>query len=387
MVPVALVFAVIYSGGKASQVGVVLAAEAVPMALISVAGGAVADRFSRRAVMVGADVARVLSQATLAALLLSGRAELWQLALLAAITNVGDAFFLPATSGLIVESVSEQNRQGANALVELATTITFMLGPAAAAALVAWWSPGIVFAIDAATYAISAICLSRLNPAERTGEHTPTLVRQLRQGWHQFVSRPWLWAVALQLSVFQILVFGPYLVLGPILTNRHFGGPTSWGLILSGLGGGAVLGGVVMLRCRFDWPMRAAVIGALACAPVMAAFSFPSPPLAALISLSFLAGLGICVCNVSVHTSIQDHVPQENVSSVTAYSAMLSYVSLPVGMAAAGPLADCLGVPTLVAIGAVTHTVTCLALLASRDIRDLPRNAAKCSDQEHMKTY
>ena len=59
-----------------------------------------------------------------------------------------------------MESISDQNRQGANALTELATTITFMLGPAASAALVALWSPAVAIAIDAATYAVSAICLS-----------------------------------------------------------------------------------------------------------------------------------------------------------------------------------------------------------------------------------
>jgi MFS family permease len=376
MVGVALTFAVIDSGGKASQVGLVLAAQAIPMVLIPVAGGAVADRFSRRTVMLGADALRVLSQGMLAAVILSGRPELWHLALLAAITRVGDAFFMPATSGLIVESVSDHNRQQANALTELATTITFTLGPAASAALVALWSPAIAIAIDAATYAISAICLSLLPPPRRTREDTSTPLQQLKEGWHQFASRPWIWAVLLQFTVFHILVLGPYLVLGPILTNLHFGGPTSWGLIQSGLGAGGALGGVVMLRRRFTWPMRAAVIGALAWAPVVAALSFPSPPLAALMCLSFLAGIGVSVFTISWQTSIQDHVPQANLSSVNAYDVMLSMVSVSAGLAAAGPLADWLGAPTLLAIGSVTQIATCLALLASANIRDLPRIAA-----------
>ena len=78
-----------------------LAAQALPMALITVAGGAIGDRFSRRTVMLSADVLRVLSQGTLAAVILSGRAEMWHIALLGAITRVGEAFFNPATSGLI----------------------------------------------------------------------------------------------------------------------------------------------------------------------------------------------------------------------------------------------------------------------------------------------
>jgi MFS family permease len=376
MVGVALTFAVIYSGGKAAQVGFVLAAGVVPMVLIALAGGAVADRFNRRAVMLGADVLRILSQGTLAALILSGRAELWHLVLLAAITSVGDGFFRPATSGLIVECVSDENRQGAIALNELAAHIAFTLGPAASAALVAFWSPGIAIAIDAGTFAVNGICLSLLKPPHRTGEDRPTLLSQLREGWRQFASRPWIWAVLLQFSVFSVLVCGPYRVLGPILTNLHFGGPTSWGFIQSGLGAGAVLGGVVMLRRRFKWPMRAAVIGTLAWAPVAAAFGFPSPPLAALVCLSFLAGLGMSVFDISWQTSIQNHVPQANLSSVSAYDLMLTMGSISAGLAAAGPLADWMGASTLLAVGSVTQIATCLALLASPNIRNLPRIAA-----------
>jgi MFS family permease len=376
MVGVALAFAVIYSGGKASQVGFVLAAQSVPMVLIAVVGGAVADRFSRRTVMLSADMLRVLSQGTLAAMILSGRAELWHLAFLAVITGVGDALFIPATSGLIVESVSNENRPAANALSELATSIAFTLGPAASGALVALSSPGIAIAIDAVTYAVSAICLILLGSRPHAVENTPTVLQQLREGWRQFVSRPWIWAVLLQFTVFHALVYGPYLVLGPVLTNLHFHGSTGWGLIQGGLGAGAVLGGVVMLCLRFTWPMRAAVVGQLAWAPVVAALGFPSLPLAALMFLSFLAGLGSSVFNISWETSIQDHVPEANLSSVNAYDWMLSTVSISAGLAIAGPLADCFGAPTLLAVGSAIQIATCLALLASRNIRDLPRIAA-----------
>lgn len=373
MVDVALPFAIIYSGGNAAQVGFVLAAQSIPLILIAVVGGAVADRFSRRTVMVSADLLRVLSQGALATAILSGRPELWQLALLAAITKVGESFFIPATSGLIVESVTEHNRQGANALSDLAATLAFMLGPAAAAALIALWSPGIAIAIDAITYAVSAICLSLLKPPPRTREDTPTLLRQLREGWRQVVSRPWIWAILLQLIVFHVLAWGPYMVLGPILTNRHFGGPTSWGFIQSGLGAGAALGGAVMLRVRFKWPMRAAVIGLVALAPIVAALGLPSAPLAALIFLSLLAGFGLSVYNISWLTSMQDHVPQANLASVSGYDVMLSRVSLSAGLAVAGPLADWMGASSLLAVGAVAQVATSFALLASPNIRKLPR--------------
>jgi MFS family permease len=89
MVAVALAFAVIEVGGSASDVGLVLAAGMVPQVATLLAGGVVADRTSRRAVMLGADLVRLASQATMAALLISGAAEVWTLAALAGVTGAG----------------------------------------------------------------------------------------------------------------------------------------------------------------------------------------------------------------------------------------------------------------------------------------------------------
>src|SRR3954451_15382279 len=83
MVAVALAFAVIELGGTASDVGLVLAAGWVPRVATLLAGGVVADRVSRRLVMLGADLLRLVSQGTMAALVISGAGELWMLAALA----------------------------------------------------------------------------------------------------------------------------------------------------------------------------------------------------------------------------------------------------------------------------------------------------------------
>ena len=98
-VPIALAFAVLELGGSATAVGLVLTARMLPLTLTLLIGGVVADRISRRTVMVAADIARTLTQALLAALLIAGVAELWTVALLVGLTGAAGGFSYPAATG------------------------------------------------------------------------------------------------------------------------------------------------------------------------------------------------------------------------------------------------------------------------------------------------
>lgn len=371
MVHVALAFAVLGMGGGAADIGFVMAAYTVPTVAIALFGGAIADRFDRRRVMLLADILRMTSQGAIAALLLIGQSELWPLAVFAALTGMGNAFYIPATSGLIVESVSEANRPRANALYELASSVAFVLGPALAGVIVAIWSPAVAVTIDALSYLVSGICLFLLKPVRRQATERTTVVRQMRDGWKQFVIRPWIWGVLLQFTVFNILVFAPYRVLGPTQSEEWFGGSAGWGLIQSALGIGSVIGGIFMLRIRFKRPILAAILGQLAWAPVVAALGWSGAPLVLLMGLSLFAGIGVVVFNISWETSIQEQVPEQNLSSVNAYDWVISDVSLTVGLVLAGILVESVGAAALLFLGAVIHVITCLILLAFKQIRDL----------------
>lgn len=116
MVTVALAFAVLEVGGSASAVGLVLAASWLPTVASVLVGGVVADRISRRTVMVTADLVRVGSQGAMAVLLITGAAEIWMLAALAGVTGGGTGFFSPAATGLLPDVVPSEELQPANAL-------------------------------------------------------------------------------------------------------------------------------------------------------------------------------------------------------------------------------------------------------------------------------
>src|SRR5262245_18483610 len=163
MVAVALAFTVLEVGGSPSEVGLVLAARTLSLAACVLVGGVVADRISRRAVMVGADLVRLGSQRATAALLIGGAADVWSIALLAAVGGAATGFFSPASTGLLPAIVSADELQEANALRATAMSTGEILGPLLAGVQVAAAGAGWAFAVDAATFAASALLLAWLH--------------------------------------------------------------------------------------------------------------------------------------------------------------------------------------------------------------------------------
>src|SRR5262245_6992532 len=162
LVPVALAFAVVDLTDSASALGLVLATGFVSRIALLLLGGVVADRLPRQRVMLGADAARAVTQAVVAVLLFTDEARLWQLLVLFALYGAADAFFAPASTGLVPEVVTADRLQQANALLALTTSASAVVGPALSGLLVALLGSGTVFALDAATFAVSSLALASL---------------------------------------------------------------------------------------------------------------------------------------------------------------------------------------------------------------------------------
>jgi len=218
-----LAFAVLEIDGSTSDVGLVLAAGAFPLVATVLAGGVVADRASRRAVMVAADLARVASQGTMAALLIVGVAEVWMLALVAGVTGAATGFFSPASTGLLPEVVLAEQLQPANGLRASAVSTGEILGPVVGGVLVAAAGAGWAIAIDAVTFAVSAACLAMLRVPTRVAAQRSSFVADLREGWVAFRSRRWVWTFVVYFAIVNVL-WGAWGVLGPIVAERDLGG-------------------------------------------------------------------------------------------------------------------------------------------------------------------
>ncbi len=373
VVMVAMPFAVLsVPGATAADVGLVLGASALSLALFVLAGGVWADRLPRQLTMLGSDLVRGGVQAATAALLLTHTAGVAELVALQAVYGAAEAFFRPAVLGLVPQVVRPEDIQEANALLALTTNVAMVLGPAVAGLLVATSGAGTAMAIDAATFAASAATLALMRPRETAGAGPgSTFLAELREGWREVVSRSWVWTVILAFSGYHAFVLPAVFVLGPIVSERSRGGAGAWGVITAGFGAGAVLGSLVALRWR---PRRPGVVIGLflALASTQSAICASTLPTAAVAALEFVTGVCVSVLFTVWETALQERIPEHAQSRVSSFDYLGSLTLMPLGFAVVGPLSNALGVvPTAVAASVVSLAVA-VAVAAGRPLRRLP---------------
>jgi predicted MFS family arabinose efflux permease len=369
MAPIALAFAVLELGGGAPEVGLVLACRTFPQIATLLVGGVVADRVSRRTVMVVSDVLRLLTQGLMAGLLIAGAAEIWTLAALAGLTGAAGGFFNPAASGVMPLIVPRELLQQANGLRATALSTGEIAGPVLAGVLIATVGPGWALAVDAATFAVSAAFLAGLRLPAMVEREASTFLADLREGWGVFTSMTWVW-VFVAGAAWGNLVWVSWTVLGPVVAERSLGGPAAWGSILGALGVGTLAGSLLAIRMH---PRRPLVLATLAAG----LFAFPLAFLAAgapivLIAFgAFLGGVAIMVSNAVWQATLQARVPQEALGRVSAYDWFGSLAFYPVGAAIWGPIAALIGVSAALWTASISILAATALLLAVPAIRQL----------------
>jgi MFS family permease len=374
--PIALAFGVIQSGGSAADLGLVVAAGTIPFALFALAAGVWADRIPRRRVMIASDAVRAVVQIATGVLLITGSAEVWMLAALAAVYGTGDAFFWPAMNGLLPETIASDRLQEANALLGTAQSSSNILGPAIAGVLIALVDPGGAILLDAATFIVSIAFLARLVPrALDVGDAAVDeegFFEQLRGGWREVRSRAWVWTVLIALSAYHVIVLPAVFVLGPILSERELNGASDWAVISAGFGIGSVVGQVLIYRLPFRRPVRAAVIG-LVIASTQAAIIGSGLPVVAIAALEAVTGVAVSLAFTLWETSLQQHIPSRALSRVSSYDFTASAGLMPIGLVLAGPLADGIGLHAALRLMTLVGVASALACLAVPSVRALAR--------------
>jgi MFS family permease len=368
---VTVAFAVLQIGGSAGDLGIVFAAFTAARLVLVLAGGVWADRLPRQLVMVACDVVRGVTEVILAFLLLGGAAQVWHIALGAAVIGAASAFFLPASSGLIPQTVSPARLQQANALMGLSRNATGIFGPPVAGLLIAVSSTGVVFLIDAATFAVSAISLLmlRLTPTETKPDTSQQFFAELVAGWREVASRPWIVAAICTFAVTNVAA-APFIILGPVIAHDHLGGAAAWGLILAGGGIGGVIGGVLALRLRPQRPLLVGFLISTCTALPLLALIGPLPVLL-IAGSSILSLASIELSNTWWFTMLQQHVPDHARSRVSSYDWLVSLVFQPLGFMLVWPLAAWLGVPGTLLAAAALALVGNFGVLLVRDVREV----------------
>ncbi|MFI9766668.1 MFS transporter [Streptomyces sp. NPDC052415] len=372
MLPVALAAGLLQHGYGAGAVGLAMAATAAAFAGFVVFGGVIADRFSTRGLMIGADLVRLGTQALAAVLFFSGHVVLWEICAIGFVNGVASAVFQPGVASTTPRLATDV--QGANGAIRIAESAAHLAGPALAGLLVGLASPGGVFAAHAVTYAVSALCLLllRLPPLASGGAPVPSTFRaDLVEGWREFRARTWLWAVIAVWCLYMLMVWGPTLPLvATEVVQEH--GAGAYGLINSALGAGTVVGGLLALRLRPRRMLRAGAISLFAFVgfPATVGLGLDVPAMAA---GAAVAGAGMSFWSVMWATTVQTQVPSDVLNRIHAYDVAGSLAMMPVGQALAGPSASALGAGNVLLVAGVMSLVVAAILLAVRPVRDLVR--------------
>jgi MFS family permease len=372
MAPVALAFAVLTTlHGSASELGLVLTARMIPTVCFLLLGGVLGDRLPRHLVMVASNAVSGASQAAAAALLLTGPATVGNLAALAAVNGLSSAFFMPASEGIVPQVVSPSLLQEANALLRLSSNATNILGAAIGGLLVAATSPGWAIAGDALTFLLAAAATGLMS-LPRTLVRQRSMLQELREGWSDFWSRTWLWAIVVQFGVVNAAESGAVNVLGPEVAKDHLGGAAAWGAFLTATSVGLVLSGIVLMRWQPRRILFVATLSVFSLALPPLALARPAPT-AVVVGVGFVYGYFIEIFGVMWAVAMQQQIPKEKLSRMFSYDMLGSWALMPIGMAVVGPVAAAVGTRAT-QLGCAVLTVAATApVLISRDVRTLER--------------
>jgi MFS family permease len=371
LVVVALALYVTQRTGSATDLSLVLAAQSLPLVGLLLLGGVFADRLPRHRIMVGTDLVRGALHVLLAGLIFAGSVAIWQLMVIEALFGAAQAFFQPAFSGLVPQTVPEELIQDARALTESVSNVAFMVGPALATALVLGVGAGEAFALDAATFLFSAAMLLRMNPRARGEAPAPaSVLGDLRSGWHEVRSRTWVWLTIAVFTVAVMCVYAPWYSLAPLIARDHYGSAGVFGLLESCAGLGAVAGALAGLRWHPAHPLRAGMLLVLAWPVQDLLFSLGAPTPVVVVS-ALATGFGFSLLGIWWETALAQHIPAAALSRVSAWDWMGSFALLPVGFLVVGPLAASVGARLVLGAGAVIGLIALALALASPSVRQL----------------
>ena len=376
---VALAWQVYTISNVPTALSVVFLAISLPNVLLVLVGGVFADRYDRRKMMVAADLVRAAALGGIAVLSALGVLEVWHIAALVVFVGAGDAFFNPASTAFLPDLVPDEDLPAANALAGMYRPIMIrMIGPALAGLVVAAFGPAPAFAIDAASFLVSAgfIWAIRARPLPRAVvDHSlRATIAEVAEGFRYTRSQPWIWATLLS-AMFSLLIFvGPIEVLVPfVIKNKLELGPEALGLIFAFGGIGSlvmsVLIGVVGLprkRVTVMYVAWALGVGATALYGAMTS-------LWQALAISFLLQASFMLGQVIWTTMLQQLVPRELLGRVSSLDWLMSIGLVPVSYALTGPVSGALGPDMTLILAGLLGSLFMFGLLFVPGVRDPER--------------
>jgi MFS family permease len=369
---VALSWLVLSLTGRSGALGAVLMLQAVPRSVLMLVGGVATDRLRSRTVMLASDLTRAAIEATIVLLIVTGRIAMTHVYALALLFGIVQAFFFPAASAMTPELIPPGLLRQANALTQVTNQILLAAAPAGAGFVIVLIRTSGGFAVDAATFVVSAcfLLMIAMPPRRASGAN--------RSPWRDFVEgltfvreRSPLLTIIVMASVFFFGYSGATYVGLPVLVRGPFqSGPQGLGILFSAYGLGAFAGGVAggTLQARRRGMMGTALIAGTGVLTAMISVTHSLWEAAGLLCLSGAAMSWVAITYVTI---IQQRTDRAFMGRVMAMLMFGIYGLYPVSYGLAGWLAELIGVRALFALGGGLIGVSAILGFGVRELRAL----------------
>ena len=371
--PIALAFGVLdLPGGNAASLSLVMFARTLPLILLVLFGGVIADRYGRARLVGSSDIILSLFVLIEAFLFITGQATVGLLVGLGIITGILHAIWWPAFPGIMPQVLPESKLQSANSINGFGVNAANVLGYSLGGILVVLLGPGLAIAIDGISFLIAGLLIWQLRKFDKPGdvEKQKPVFKEMKDGWKEVRIRPWILACVSAYSLV-IMCYEPLLaVVGPFHAKVELNGPSSWALIAGAHSFGMLCGVILAMKLRPKHPLFIGMLGTLVFAfwPLATALNLPI----IIIALSaFATGVGFDLFFVFWITSLQTHIPKESLSRVISYDAFGSFLLGPLGLIIAGPLVELIGIQETLIISTIIVLFAVSSGLSVKSVREL----------------
>ncbi|HZD56867.1 MAG TPA: MFS transporter [Anaerolineales bacterium] len=340
---------VLQLSGDPLMLGIVLALEGIPRAGFMLIGGAITDRLSPRAIMLTADFMRFVLTGLMAFVVFTGLAEMWMLYAFSLSFGLVAGFAIPAQNSIVPVLVEERDLQAGNSLIMGVTQLAGFVGPTIAGLLIGGYSNsslgiGLAFALDAVTFAVSAICLWLIRMGR--GQHASADSLDKESLWTSILTgMKYLWAdeglrlMLLVITAVNFLLIGPIMVGIPVLADQRLPeGAVAFGLLMSAFSGGNLAGYLIAgsLPRPGGTSLRMIIVGLLVFfGGVVGSLGFISSTWVDFCTL-LLLGLGNGYIGIILITWIQTRTPKEMLGRMMSLLVFASNGLWPVSQAISG---------------------------------------------------
>lgn len=348
---VALPWLVLQLTGDPLALGIVLALGGIPRAGFILLGGAIADRFSPRTILVLCDWINFVLSALLALLVFTGLMQVWMLYVFSLITGLLAGFVMPAASSVLPVLVPENDLQPANSISMGTQQLTAFAGPALAGLIIGAYSKSVegvavAFTVDAITFAICAIMLGLMHGGGRVraaNEASEDILRSIRAGVTYLWGQTGLRFLFMAMAMINFFFTGPLLVGIPVLADQRLPeGAAAFGLLMSAYAGGNLAGFVVggLLPKPSGRFLGALLVGSLfSFGLVLVCFGWITNTWIDL-ALILLVGIGNGYLGLVIFTWIQQRTPREMLGRVMSMVMFAGLGLVPLSQILAGAVSS-----------------------------------------------